>query len=494
MSKIDSSDKNLTILISALSAFNSLISFAVQAVILKKYGVSCSADAYYLGIGLPGTVTSLLAGILVHTLTPELKTKCDWGSKYQSNLMGLILGFSVISVTLALMVATFNTPKIGSAVCRDYAVIISWIYSACIPITILTSVFSVIKQVDGNLKISALIQPWPSIAQIIMLTSTEDSIPIYWQGVSYLIGCVAQLYFVAKGFNFTKCLNFEIFFSILKAIPLTGTGLSIFVLIPLSDLYWAVKLPQGSIAYLANCQRIIVGITGLVSTGVSTVILNRLSSMHKSSRVERADYINDWLIRYCFLIIPLTLTVSASAADLVKILFMRGMFSEEEANSMALLLSETIWGMIPMGASTILFRALFAEKGFVFSAVLGVSGIAIYFGLSGLLIKTYGLEGIAVSYIIVWCLVVFVSKIYLSGIMRILNGFINKVSFFLIIPAVPLLMLQKKLVSLISVSTIEPFFVSLIRVTICLSASSVFYLAVWIIYNSSSSVNILKKS
>jgi len=404
------------IIISALSALTSVLTFSVQVQILKNYGANCEADAFYMGAGIPSALGSLLSGILSYILIPQFYWERDSSHGLQAALGGNLVGFTAIGIAITTVVIIFSEPILGTNECSKLAQKVSSVYAFAVPLTTIIAILCAAKQVDGDLKINAILQPWPSLIQLIGISTFGKSATLYTVSILYLMGCLSQILYLFKKTKLSTKITFGSFLKCIKKVPITASSLAIFVSIPITDIYWAKTLGEGSLTYLANCQRIIVGLTGILSAGVSTLILNKLSSMQNDSCKSRRQLTGEYITEYNFAAIPLILIITLVANEIVAIVFERGQFTTTNSAEMAKLLKIIIWGMLPMGASTILFKAMYAESKTPQATIVSLVGMLSYFLLSGKLTATMGILGIGYAYNIVWCGILLAALLILNPI------------------------------------------------------------------------------
>lgn len=402
------SGKNLisaSLIISSVSALNSILTFTLHAQILRYYGVGCIVDAFLVATSIPAAASSLYTGVLSNILLPNLQSVRSKSSNFGAQYLGTIKGFLFLSIILTVTLTFAGPRQFSDPLCNSVAEATFSAYILAIPLATLVSIFVVNRQIAGQVSAGSKAQIWPSLIQAFTITVFGSKLGIDALGWAYLGGTFVQLIFVWNCKSVKYLADYTLFKKMLTEIPLTAASLSLFVLVPLSDYYWASKMAPGSLTYIANCQRIIVGATGVLATGISTVTIANLSAMHLASTGSKTKFLNKCLMLYFAACLPVILTVRSLADVIIKILFQRGMFTETNSLEMAELLRIVIIGMLPMGMATILFKGMFAEFRVTSAALIGFLSTAFYFIVSGILSETIGILGLGMGYTGFWFIV-----------------------------------------------------------------------------------------
>lgn len=411
---------------SAVAAVNSGLTFALHTQILKVYGVGCMVDSYIIGTSAPAAITSLYTGVLSNILLPHLQFKKSQKKEVVHSLVGSAIGLLALSFALTLAVALLQYQKFGDDSCNQVMLQVRLAYALSIPISTLVAVSIVARQLDGQLNAGTVVQLWPSILQVFIVTVYGSNFRIDVLAWTHLCGCLVQLLIISFKIKWLAYPpQFDSFLDVVKQIPLTAASLSLFVLVPLSDYYWASYLPTGSLTYVANCHRIIVGATGILSVGLSTIAINKLSAMQSSSEEEKNLFLNKCLLWYFISSVPVVLTVRMCPEVLVKLLFERGVFNNYNSHQMSDLLRVVIIGMLPMGLATILFKGLFADRKINSAAFISILSTLVYFLFSGFITKTFGILGLGIGYPIFWIVVSIICRFLIGSKAKLQDKLIN---------------------------------------------------------------------
>src|ERR1035438_6463755 len=96
-----------TILVTLLSLLGNVISLLNQLVLARYFGAGPDLDAYLVGISIPLTVCSLIAGVLGYQLVPALQ-RANTTTESSDGLLGaLVFGMGGALFILAILGSAF---------------------------------------------------------------------------------------------------------------------------------------------------------------------------------------------------------------------------------------------------------------------------------------------------------------------------------------------------------------------------------------------------
>lgn len=267
------------------------------------------------------------------------------------------------------------------------------------------------------------------IIALIISKNYEPSVIIYYMSYGVVIGGFLQLFFhiyAIKKYKMLKLLMlgskkikskkhnktkfYTLFFHGL--VGSSTAQISAFI-----DTWLASFLVSGSISYLYYANRIFQLPLALFAIALSTSIFPKITKAIKQNKIQNA---NALLSRGFFLLCTLLLMASIGGImlkdEIVKILFLRGSFTHQDAQITANVLSMYLIGLAPFGLAKLFSLWLYAHHeqkkaaqismislgtSTVFSLVLinplGVTGLALSGSLGGIVsfiltIKAYGIK------------------------------------------------------------------------------------------------------
>jgi putative peptidoglycan lipid II flippase len=188
-----------------------------------------------------------------------------------------------------------------------------------------------------------------------------------------------------------------------------------FTVLPMIDVFWASRLPVGSISYLGYSNRIVIALTAIVVQGISVVLFPHLSELLANNQTAAfRSRAQDAIKMILFIMFPLAVLVGVLRRPLLEVFLVRGNFTILAAARVAQVLPLYLLGTIWMAAMNLVSRGFFALRDYSTPALAGLGGIVFYFISSGLLIGRFSYVGVGIAYAGFW-LLTFVLQTYLLG-------------------------------------------------------------------------------
>jgi putative peptidoglycan lipid II flippase len=182
------------------------------------------------------------------------------------------------------------------------------------------------------------------------------------------------------------------------ASPLLATS-AVAKLDPVIERFVASSLAVGGISSLAFAGKVIGSLSGIMTTGISTVVFPRLAALHAEQRVEDVGAtLARSVVQTFLLILPVAAFLAAFRLELIAALFQRGRFAPETT----LLVSETTLAytgvLIFGGVGSVLTRGFYVRGNTALPAAISTAGTFLFLGLALLLGRVMGVPGVALGY------------------------------------------------------------------------------------------------
>ncbi len=202
---------------------------------------------------------------------------------------------------------------------------------------------------------------------------------------------------------------------LLRAITPLGLSLLPFASLPMIDVFWASRLPVGSISYLGYSTRIVIAITSIVVQGVSVVIFPDLSENAKAGHFDQFRERASQALLFIFcLIVPLAALVFLVRLPFLAAFLQRGKFTASSSSGVAQVLPFYLVGTIWMSMMNVVSRSFYALEDYGTPALSGTAALAGYIFVSGVLIRPFSYLGIGIAYILFWMAMFFLQTLQLS--------------------------------------------------------------------------------
>jgi len=404
-----------SVIVSFLTGLSTIVGFLSQIVITYLFGTSMEMDAYFVATASPFTVIGMLTPAFSFVLVPMLAQYKNSGDK----LWRLINRLFTTIILVAIFVFLFGE-ICGRLIVKITAPHLSLeklkLAANLTPIIWITVSFNLISSFIVGLHhfykrfitpaVSLLLPPLCMIIGGLLFASLAGIKSIV---VGSAIGSALQFFMLFQMMVFNDKFEFSLSITSpeIKKIffPIIPVSISLlpFTILPLIDVFWASRLPDGCISYLGYATKIIIAITGIIIQGVATVLLPIFSE----DAANRAfTVLKDKILKTIRITALLTVPIAAMCivlrTPLLEILFERGNFTESSTARVGTVLPFYLVAMIGIVPMNILNRGFYSLRAFGTSAKIGLVLIMFYVLMCGLLIPHFSYLGIGITYAIYW--------------------------------------------------------------------------------------------
>jgi putative peptidoglycan lipid II flippase len=414
-----------SLFVSAFSLFVALISLVNQLVIARLFGAGATLDLYLQAISVPVLFSGVLGGVFAYLMVPSLVRDREKAADPRTVNVAFLITFVLLALLLAVGGALATPFVLRSFAVRstspeDWAAAqliarLAWAASAA---GILVGFLSAVHNASSRFVLPVLASALPYLGMIAVAILFRDRGPMSL-AAGLLVGTLLAAAWLVAGARaeFARRpsrADFEPVRGFLRAMPITLVAVLAFTSLHVVDAFWAPHLGAGNLSYLGYSQRLLIALGTVMATGPTSVLQPRLALAIAQNRTE--DYLRDLALATRVILgvcIPIVLLVSLFAPEVVRLVFERGSFTGEDTTGVARILPWMLIGSVPMVTVVLLFRGLYARHDTRSALVLGLLGPAIYFTLSGLLSRRFGIQGIGAAYVTTW------SVLLLVGLSRI---------------------------------------------------------------------------
>lgn len=388
---------------------------AKEMAVAYRYGVSNVVDAYQLAFTivtwLPGTLISVIAIVLIPVLVRMRQKDLADRTLFLAEIHATVLLIGGLFVLMSIFIGPQITAYLGNNLSDETQKMAKQMIIAMSPLALLTlsiGVYAARLQAQEK-QINTLLESIPAAAilSFVLLWPEEFTIaPLLW-GV--ICGHVLQTIWLGYLANRADKQTIKLCWSwrsphwpeVYQAVSVIAIGQYIMSFITPIDQYFAAQLGNHAIAVLSYAYRIISLLLGLGSMTIARATLPVLSGIIASGNLHRARSV---ALKWSLLMFSIGITVAITfwfAAPLaVKLLFERGAFTAENTIAVTTVLR---WGLIqiPFSFAGLVLVQFLASSGaywiisliatinlltkllmnFLLTPILGVSGIALAFGI-----------------------------------------------------------------------------------------------------------------
>jgi len=434
-----------SIFVTLLSLIGSLLSFVNQLIIAAVYGVNAELDAYFIATSMPLFISGILNGTFIFLLLPVLvKFRINRQPDYSKFTGALLVCFFIMAIFVAAImyiitpaiiefIAPFLTPYV-----RNEAILMGRLAGVTCGVALLVGYLMILQNAVQKFVIPVIVNSLPYIGMIcltLLMSSFVGVKSLVWGMLLGYILAVPILYLGVRN-DIEWHVNISAFKDKIKyvvvSLPLVLLSGLCFAIYGTVDAFWASRLGPSNVSYLNYGQKIIIAIGNLIILGPSMVLAPYFSTQVALGNVEIFKVKLEITIKMIFIFaVPLGLIASILSISMIEIVLQRGAFTLQETNGLAAILPGMLFGMIPMINVAVIYKALYAKNDLQGAALISILGSFYYFFMSGVFSSLWGIQGIIVTYITSWWLMLGLSVYRIWGTdLKALINLENKKFFF----------------------------------------------------------------
>lgn len=393
-----------------------MVTLVNQIVLAYLFGAGASMDAFLACGAVPFVILNLAIGDLGYVLVPLLmryENEGDLNRAVESTFTAIVLlsvGISVIGMAFSGPILRLTTASNMPAATFNLAASMAPVMWVIIGLTILGSYLTGIHTFRRQFAIPAASLAVPYIGMIAGGVLGARPFGIISVAVGWAAGTLARdliLFATVPGasLRFSRRMRHPAILKLFRSLPALGLSLLPFAALPMIDVYWASRLPVGSISYLGYSNRIVIALTSIVVQGISVVLFPDLSAeIAKGATLVFRDKVAEAMKIIFLLIVPLSAAVVMARGPIVQLALQRGKFTLESATGVSTVLPLYLLGAIWMAMMNIVIRSFYAMQNYRTPAKLGLICLVVYTALSGLLIGRFSYLAVGIAYSVFWLL------------------------------------------------------------------------------------------
>ncbi len=437
-----------TAIVMVIAFLSKFIGAARDILISSNFGVSEYTDAYKLSASIPDTIFMLVGLAISTAFLPMLsKIKAKEGKnemyKFANNIINILviisLGIFVIASFFPreiVMLLTNNANELTISIATDLTriILINILFLA------VNACFTALLQVNEDFVVPSILGMFFNLPMIIYILVSKD-LNVYGLTFANVIGNIlrvaVQIPSLHKnGYRYKFIIDFKderikkILFLIIPVI--IGAGANSINLVVDKMIASGIV---GGITTLDNAQLLVSVVTTMVTTAITNVIYPVLANkLSEGKKEEFLNILTKTLIYLGILLIPITFGFIIYRVDIIKIVYFRGEYTENNVNMTSLALLGYSSGIFFVGIRDMLNSTLFSMGKTRITAKNGVIGVLINIILTIVLSKEFGILGISIASsiaMLITAVLLYRSIIKLEGNVKI-NDLIFKIIKILI--------------------------------------------------------------
>ncbi|NHM27695.1 murein biosynthesis integral membrane protein MurJ [Desulfofundulus sp. TPOSR] len=401
-----------TAVIAVFTLLSKVLGFIREMALAYVFGASAATDAYLVAYTVPNVIFAVLGGALTVTAVPLFASYASAGKRDEawrlfavfSTLLSMVLLAVVLAgVPLARQIVWLVAPGLPEGTARLAAALLAVMLPGVLFLS-LGNLFYGLLNANNIFGPPAL---GPVVTNVFIIASILAGLRfgIAAVAVGTLLGNIAAMvlqlpYLRRAGFTFRPALEFyhpglkQAFGLMLPVMIGTGIG-QVYLII---DRVLASGLPEGSISALNYASKLILLPQGVIVMALGTAIFPTLSS---SAAAGDDSGFSHTLLRAVKTVLLVALPAGVGLAVLrepvVRLLFMRGAFDENDLAMTVFALLCFSFGLAGQCLGPVLTRGFYALQDTATPVKVGVATVTLNLALSLVLIRPLAHGGLALA-------------------------------------------------------------------------------------------------
>lgn len=401
--------KKIMLLIAA-TFLSKIIAFGKELIMAYYYGTSDISDIYFMALTIPvvvfGFFSSGISSGFVPTYKRAIGNESDVieGNRFTNEINAILIFISVVLITVYFpfnhVIVDFFAKGFKVAE-KEITITFSDIMVFSILFRSITTVMSSFLQSNEKTSVIGLLSIPLNLGLIISIVLSAIYNNIYVLPYGYLIACIAQasiFVLIARknGYMISKKIslwneNVQFF---LSSILLLTIGSSVYLINVLVDKMLASTISVGGVASFEYGNRILDLISGLFIIAISTVQFPRFVNNNKDKQ-KMSMLFREGIESLALFLIPLSLVLIFFSKETVTLVYARGAFGDRAIESTSSILSFYGIGLIAIGIRELISKLYYALGDMKTPLINAVMGLTLNVILNFVLIKDFGLGGLA---------------------------------------------------------------------------------------------------
>jgi putative peptidoglycan lipid II flippase len=398
-------------LVSFFTVLTGILNYLVLMVLAARFGAGREMDAFFAATTIPQLMTAILLAALTTTFIPvfiEARSR-DESSAWKTASISINIIFFLLS--LIALAAMFSARNLISLVNPGFAGDTLSIASSLFQILIFSTIFSGTSIILTSLHYAhnkylepSLAQGFNSLITLLFVILTGNIFGIKSIAIGTLFGSLVQFFFLLPLLLRQGRYSFDFDFKRREVIRLGKlmlpllAGSVFYKANPVVERFIASKLGESNISYLGYALKIITLLLLVLTQGISTTILPRMSEQSAAREIEGLrETISKGLRAMILIATPVTLALLLARAEIVRLVFERGDFTSQTTAAVAQALVAYLGFFVVGILSVPVVNALYSLQKTALVAAIGIAGFTLYVFMAFFLSSRLSYPGIALA-------------------------------------------------------------------------------------------------
>ena len=440
------------IFIIILIIFGKFIAFAKDIVISSFFGAGSDTDAFFIALNITSILfIAFYSTVSIVFLPLYNEQKIKFGLKKANIFSNNIINIYLIVSLLIVVFGIYFAPEIVNLVNHSSSLENLELTSSLLRIMVLSFIFTIFIGFMTSIQLSneQYLAPHivPIINNLVIVIAIITLAPKYGIYVPAIAGIIAWMiqvpihkWIVRKNFNYSFHINLKdenikkiglLFFPAFLGVFIDQTNIIV-------DTILASGLQEGSVSALNYSNRLISFASGIFVMAIMSMMYPMFSKNIVNNEQTKLNKSIKSSVRLIMLImLPITAIIFVYHYEIVSIVFQRGQFDESATQVTSSVFFFYSIGILFLGLRELFNKVFYAQKNTKTPLIISFIAVSINILLSMTLVKSMGVEGIALASSL--SLVVYVllqvtilnnkiAKDFYSGVFKFLTKIIISVS------------------------------------------------------------------
>lgn len=407
--------------LAAISLTTTGLGMLGQLLLFHYFGAGRLLDLYFYSLATPSFIAGQIGLVFSYYLVPYLLRQPTEAER-TALARGLILGLTLLNSTLALpgiVLSAWFAPRDFSG--TGMAWLLSALAWSSVMLANINGVQGALLNCRSRFITSSLLALLPQAGAVAMLAATGGT-HIGWALAGLNLGSLTAMWIARTPRPSSTTASRSLIASLRSAAQFTKQAsvvplaLSIFSAHFFVDALLNAHLPEGDLSILALAHRVLIGGIGIVVAAFGNPITTALAQAADEPK-QAAALLGGYLKRILVFGFAVSAVVLAYAPELSSLLLAGRADSQQTIQSLAAVMRILAVAALPMLMGQILMRALMAWHRQQACLLGAACWLAIYLPCAFFLSGKYGANGLALTYLMSWCVLCVVALMQ-AGVQR----------------------------------------------------------------------------
>lgn len=406
-----------TFMLMFITIISKIFGFIREAVMANFIGAEELKSIYTTANTLPVVVANFVAVGIISGFIPIYKrAKNEKGlaeaEKFTSNIMNILMVFATVAIVFGIIFARPFSKLLSpdlDGYWLDLATNYTRIMMFAVYAYLYSSVFRGYLNIKGDFFNPAITGIIMNIIIIIFTVITGKTGNPYFLIIGALLGNVLQYIFFPRasrkaGYRHKKFIDFSNVYVrqlMIIAIPVIISSAAGEISIIVDNSMASAFFGKASIAKLFYAKTMLTLITGVITVSVTTALFPKIAELGQAGKINpMKKSISSAVVTTLLLVIPATIGMAVLAEPIIELVFQRNAFTADDTVIVASLLSSYAPFIIFQSITDVVDRGFYAVGDSKTPVIIVVIQQVINVIFNFILIKFYGLNGLAISTVV----------------------------------------------------------------------------------------------